>query len=169
MFKKVLIATDGSEESLRAARIAVGLAEAGKGSVVVVHALLPYRGPYLAAKTQAAADVVPDPALVARAEQYVAAVQDIARHAGVPCETRVCFDSNAVRAILHTQNACDCDLIAVGAHDHHSLSQIFHPRCVDALVARSPVPVLVSRSGATFTSRPASSNPALKAVESTGA
>ena len=161
MFKKVLIATDGSAESLRAARIAVGLAEAGKGSVVVVHALLPYRGPYLAAKTQAAADVVPDPALVARAETYVSAVQEIAKRAGVPCETRVCFDANSVRAILHIQSACDCDLIAVGAHDHHSLSQIFHPRCVDALVARSPVPVLVSRPGASFASLSASSHPAL--------
>lgn len=169
MFKKILIATDGSEESLRAARIAIGVAEAGKGSVVVMHALLPYRGPYLAAKTQQAAEVVPDEALVARAEQHVATIRALAEHASVPCETRVCFDANAVRAILHTQSDCGCDLIAVGAHDHHNLSQIFHPRCVDALVARSPVPVLVSRPGATFTSRPASSHSALEAVESTGA
>jgi len=169
MFKNILIATDGSEESLRAARIAVGLAEAGKGSVVVMYALMPYRGPYLAAKTQAAADVMPDVALVARAEQNVATVRDIAEHAHVPCETRVCFDANPVRAILHTQKECNCDLIAVGAHDHHSLAQIFHPRCVDGLVARSPVPVLVSRPGATFASRPSGGRPALKAVDSASA
>jgi nucleotide-binding universal stress UspA family protein len=169
MFKNILIATDGSEASLRAARIAVGLAEEGKGSVVVMYALLPYRGPYLAAKVQSAADVVPDAALVARAEQYVSAVQAIATHANVPCETRVCFDANAVRAILRTQKECGCDLIAVGAHDHHSLAQIFHPQCVDALVTRSPVPVLVSRPGATFTSRPASAHPTPKVAEPTGA
>jgi len=41
LFKKILVAVDGSESSNRAARVALGLAERLKAELIVLHAISP--------------------------------------------------------------------------------------------------------------------------------
>jgi nucleotide-binding universal stress UspA family protein len=144
MFKRILIATDGSELAERAVAAGLALARALNARVTAVTATEPW-----------SAMVTGEPALVFPIEDYektaaenaariLAGVSAAAKAAGVDCETVHVSDFPA-EGIVETAKGRGCDLIVMASHGRRGLSKLLLGSQATRVLALSPVPVLVCR------------------------
>lgn len=146
MFKRILLATDGSAASEHAATLAVSLARTHGASLTALYVVDPY--PYLGigevnpmgfdAYMSAARD---------HAAQAHARVEALCREGGapVPVEVRLVEDVTVVDGILETARQAQCDVIVIGSHGRTGISRLVLGSVASKVVAQSPVPVLVTR------------------------
>ena len=145
MFKHLLIASDGSEESEKALAQGLALAKALSAKIVVATVTEPW--------TTAAYATIPSPTLVRTYEKAAAGnaatildrVREAAVRAGVECATRHVKDAHAPEGILSTAKEEGCDLIIVGSHGRGALGRILLGSTSLKVLTHSPVPVLVCR------------------------
>lgn len=141
MFKKILIATDGSEFSLKAARLAVRLASSLGAELVAI-----------TEETLSEAYLCP-PKLVREIEQaferessqFLAEIAEIAEASNVPCRTKRVRHSSPFQAILDTAAAEACDLIVMGSHGRSGVEALILGSVTQKVLAHATIPVLVSR------------------------
>jgi nucleotide-binding universal stress UspA family protein len=149
MFKKILIALDGSALSLAAAFSAVRLAKATGAPIVLFEAVTPYQLPiYL--------DAVPDSfpsedeyksSMRRNVERLFRLVTEAGVDAGVPCTgERIVFARNTAQAIVDAAVQDECDLIVMGSHGRSGLSRLFLGSVAGKVLTLAQVPVLVNRS-----------------------
>jgi nucleotide-binding universal stress UspA family protein len=146
MFKHILLATDGSEASANAARLAVDLARVHRARLTALYVVDPY--PYLGIGEtnpmgfQAYMSAAHDHA--AQAHAQVAALCD---KGGEPVHVtlRMAEDVRAVEGIVTTAKDAEADLIVVGSHGRHGIGRLVLGSVAGRVVADSPVPVLVAR------------------------
>jgi len=146
MFKRILMATDGSEASDHAARIAVDLARLHGASLTALYVVDPY--PFLGM-----GEVNPlgfDAYMAAARDQAAQAHARIleackAGGADVPVEMRVVEDVAVLEGILRTAREQQCDLVVIGSHGRTGLARVMLGSVAAKVVAQSPVPVLVAR------------------------
>lgn len=148
MVKKILVATDGSELSLKAARFAIGLARQVKGGVVLVHvidasSLIPR--PIPGSETplhviEPMEDYVRDAAtvfmneIVEEGQKEAVAVEKIIK----------CGDT--VDEIIEIARLTRCDLIAIGSRGHGAVKAAVLGSIAYGVIHReSDIPVLVIR------------------------
>ena len=146
MFKRILLATDGSPASDHAAEMAVSLARLHGASLTGLYVVDPY--PYLgigetnpmgfeaymnAAREHATGSLSRLAALCERQQPPLA------------LEQRIVEDVSAVEGILRTAKDEGCDLIVVGSHGRSGLSRLMLGSVASKIVAHSTVPVLVTR------------------------
>lgn len=143
MTKRILIATDGSELSRRAAAVAVGLARPLGATVIGCAALrvYPYHGvggevapAELAFQTQAAAE----------ANRNLDDAERAAGEAGVPF-VRVLREGHPDDIILQTADTEGCELIVMASHGRRGVASLLLGSMTQKVLARSRVPVLVVR------------------------
>jgi nucleotide-binding universal stress UspA family protein len=141
---KILIATDGSERSHRAAQMGITLARALKARVLGVTAVPP--NPYVAFGD------VQQPQLDdfrARAgalgNEHLSVVEQIARASAVPCETLIFEEEAPHRAILSAAARAGCDLIVMASHGRSSFATLLLGSETQKVLALATVPVLVVR------------------------
>jgi nucleotide-binding universal stress UspA family protein len=138
MFKRILMATDGSTASEHAARIAVDLARAHGAALTALYVVDPY--PFLGM-----GEVNPmgfDAA--AGAHTRILEVCS-AGGAEVPVEMRVVEDVPVVEGVLRTAHDQQSDLIVIGSHGRTGIARLMLGSVAAKVVAQSPVPVLVAR------------------------
>jgi nucleotide-binding universal stress UspA family protein len=146
MYRHILVPTDGSAASLRASRLAAGLAArcgARLTSIYVVPEGVPtlfsgdklYGGGVLSRATRAAIRQAAAAALDAVARE--------ADKAGVPHASRRTLARAPWQAIVHAARAADCDLIVMATHGRRGLAALGSQTM--KTVAHSAVPVLVCR------------------------
>jgi nucleotide-binding universal stress UspA family protein len=146
MFKRILMATDGSTASEHAARIAVDLARAHGAALTALYVVDPY--PFLGM-----GEVNPmgfDAYMNAAREQAAGAHTRIlevcsAGGAEVPVEMRVVEDVPVVEGVLRTAHDQQSDLIVIGSHGRTGIARLMLGSVAAKVVAQSPVPVLVAR------------------------
>lgn len=146
MFKRILLATDGSEASDHAARIAVDLARVHGASLTALYVVDPY--PFLGM-----GEVNPlgfDAYMAAARDQAAQAHSHIldACNAGgtaVPVEMRVVEDVAVLEGIVRTAREQQSDLVVIGSHGRTGLARMMLGSVAAKVVAQSPVPVLVAR------------------------
>jgi nucleotide-binding universal stress UspA family protein len=149
MYKHILIPTDGSALSRRAALAGVRLARALGAKVTGLFAApaatpLVYRDslPVGYGTTRRNA------ALIQRAaRRHLGVVARAAKAAGVRCETVSVIDDYPADAIVAQANKRRCDLIFMASHGRHGLRGALLGSETQKVLARASLPVLVYRPG----------------------
>ena len=151
MFKHVLVALDGSEYSQAALPTAIEVTRKFGADLLVLHIAEHDRG-----RAVAYSDETP-----AEATQFVGKAVKAARDAGLAAkgELRDVGAGHVAKAIVETVEANDIDLIVMGSRGlsdiqglllgsvTHKVMQLAH---VSVLVARAPLPVMVTAKQPSF-------------------
>jgi nucleotide-binding universal stress UspA family protein len=145
MFKRLLLATDGSELAGKAVATGLRLAKSLGADVVAVVASEPWT-----AMTDGMGFGLDFPvdqyeqARAARAEQILRKVREDAAREGVKCATVHVKDFPA-EGIMATAKAEKCDLIVMASHGRRGISRLLLGSQAARVVTSSTVPVLVCR------------------------
>jgi nucleotide-binding universal stress UspA family protein len=140
MFKKILLATDGSPDAEQALAYARDLALRGGAQVIIVHAFEPvptYLGEPLEGRVLA---------------RHVAAGENVAQdaagklqEAGVDVIVEV-LEGPPPDAILNVADVQACDLIVMGSRGQGALASLILGSVSHRVLARAQAPVLVVRA-----------------------
>jgi len=142
MTQRILIATDGSEPSQRAAQLAVSLARSLGASVVGCAALRVY--PYHGLGETAPAETAFQAQAAAEANGHLDGIEQTARAAGVAFR-RVLREGHPDDIILQTAQTESCDLIVMASHGRRGVTALLLGSETQKVLARSSLPVLVVR------------------------
>jgi nucleotide-binding universal stress UspA family protein len=143
MFKHLLVPTDGSELSLRAAKMAIELAQTCHARIHALHVVPPFHTVSYMAEMLAATELTYTQESIARAERYLADVRDLAAKADVPCDTSYVLDDRPHQVIAQTAADKHCDLIVMASHGWRGLNRLLLGSETHKVLLKSNVPVLV--------------------------
>jgi nucleotide-binding universal stress UspA family protein len=140
MFEKVLLAVDGSEHALHAARTAADLARTMNSKefrIVVAYDFIP---PYLGEPNM-------QYAIDARMEDAKAILQDAVKAAGdLPCDIHTeLIEGSIAEAIIDVANTRKSDVIVMGSRGLGTLAGLLLGSTSQKVVAHAPCPVLIVR------------------------
>lgn len=145
MYKHLLIATDGSELARKAVEQGLALAKAlnAKATAAFVTESWVSRVPGemavgypIDAYEKACAD---------NAQQVFVGVSELAKKAGVACETLHIKDKFPADGIIAAAQSQGCDLIVMASHGRRGLSRLLLGSQANQVVTHSAVPVLICR------------------------
>jgi len=147
MYRRILVALDGSETSMRALTASLNLARQGGGRVRMVHVVeeLAYLGgfdPYGASS----GDLIK--VIRENGEKVLANGLAAAESAGVEADT-VLYDNFGERlpeAVADAAKQWNADLIVVGTHGRRGMGRVLMGSGAEQIIRLSPVPVLVIRA-----------------------
>jgi nucleotide-binding universal stress UspA family protein len=140
VFKKILLATDGSPDAGQAAAYARDLALRDGGQVIVVHAFEPVPT-YLG-----------DPVEGRVLARHVAAGEEVANEAAKKLQEASVdiivevLEGPAADAILNVASVRQCDLIVMGSRGHGALARLFLGSVSQRVLAHTHVPVMIVRA-----------------------
>lgn len=146
MFKHILISTDGSPVSNRAAKAGIALAKALRAKVTAYSALeepqMFYAEGYV--PTQALID-----GFVQRAREVgqkrVDAIGKMAKAAGVPFASVVTKAFSPYEGIIAAARKRKCDLIFMASHGRRGLSKLIMGSVTQKVLTHSRIPVVLYR------------------------
>jgi len=143
MFKHLLVPTDGSELSVRAAKTAIELAATCHARIHALHVVPPFHTVSYMAEMLAATELSYTQESISRAERYLADVRDLAATAGVACDTSYVLDDHPHQVIAQTASDKHCDLIVMGSHGWRGLNRLLLGSETQKVLLKANVPVLV--------------------------
>lgn len=140
MFEKILLAVDGSEHALHAARTAADLARAMNSKefrIVVAYDFIP---PYLGEPNM-------QYAINARMEEANTVLQNAIKAAGeIPCEIQTeLIEGSIAEAIIGVATTRKSDVIVMGSRGLGRLAGLLLGSTSQKVVAHAPCPVLIVR------------------------
>jgi nucleotide-binding universal stress UspA family protein len=141
MFEKILIATDGSEHSVRAAKKGIDLAKLSSGTVTAVYVVDPNRA--LSDVSFNIADDVLEglkQSMMAEGDKATSSVEESAKAAGVPVDKKV-VEGNPAEEILKISEGMD--VVVMGSVGRTGLSKFLLGSVAEKVVRNSKVPVMV--------------------------
>lgn len=143
MTQRILVATDGSELSQRAASAAIDLARSLRATVVGCAAVpvYPYHG---VGGEVAPAELTFRSQAAAEANRHLDAIERAAAEGGVEF-TRVIREGNPDDIIVQTADTEGCDLIVMASHGRRGVAALILGSETQKVLARSTRPVLVVR------------------------
>ena len=145
MYKHILVPTDGSKLSLKAARAAARLAAPLKARITTLYVMQPFTPPNgaegIAFRMQQS---------IREYEQDERKVADRAlakatTAAGGTCDKASVFDDNPWRAIIRAADSKKCDLIVMASHGRRGLAGLLLGSETQKVLTHSKTPVLVCR------------------------
>ena len=149
MFKKFLIATDGSKLAEDAARGAIELAKASGASVVGFFAAPAYNLPIYNDMSYAPV-IAPESDFNKHTEQmaqkYLGNLEAMARAAGVGYTGQSATGDQPALAIIKAAKSEHCDMICMGSHGHGSIGQMLLGSVAAKVLSLCDTPVLVHRA-----------------------
>jgi nucleotide-binding universal stress UspA family protein len=141
MFKKILLATDGSDASEKATTIAIGLAQEQKAELLIVHVVDLY-AMYFA--TPESIEF-----LVSSGQNILNLIEKRAQTVGVVTHTkRLQTDeggNHIGELVLGESAAWEADLLVVGSHGRRGLNHFLIGSVADWICQRARIPVLLAR------------------------
>ncbi|WP_374584522.1 universal stress protein [Pseudoduganella sp.] len=145
MFKSILLPTDGSQLSERAAQTAIEFARIHGARITAVSVVLP-----LPVAPLADAAMLPDAGLYDRemrrsVEAGLDKVVAAATAAGVPCDAVLGEAVNPYEVIVKTAEERHCDIILMASHGRKGLNKLFLGSETQKVLAHTHLPVLVLR------------------------
>ena len=145
MFKNILLPVDGSEQSLRAARLGIALAKQVGARVHAYHVLAPLTAvAHFSDLIRRAPDDYHHEA-ISRAQQQLETVHVLAEEAGVPFDGNYAFNQRPYSAILGAAKHYGCDLVVMGTHGRTGLDRLVLGSQTSKLLSCSDIPVMVCR------------------------
>lgn len=143
MLKKILVPTDGSPRSDRAAQAAIELAKQLKGSILVLSVAEPYPFPPISESPYIGGSEAYEQRALELAKEHVAKVAAAAAAAGVPCETLVTHALNPNEEITDAAESHHCDAIFMATHGRKGVNRLFAGSETQKVIAHAKVPVMV--------------------------
>lgn len=143
MFKHLLVPTDGSALSLRAADMAIDLARTCQAKVHAFHVVPPFHTVSYMAEMLAATELAYTEEAIDQAERYLAEVRDRATRAGVASDSSYVLDDRPHHAIAQAASARQCDLIVMASHGWRGLNRLLLGSETHKVLLSSTLPVLV--------------------------
>ena len=145
MYRRILIATDGSAAAESAARHGIALARSLGATVHLLTTTGPFElppgfDPSPALPVQAYID-----ATVLEARERLARLEKLCTRAGVPYRSTHRGTDRTAETIVDQAAAMRCDVIVMGSHGRGSIAQVLLGSVVTRVVATSTLPVLVVR------------------------
>ena len=156
IFKKILVAIDGSESAKRAARDAVGLAEKFHADLVVLHAILP-PGTHYGSNYPTLSGVSPPPISQREIDSYYeynkkvanSMIDETARDAkklGIKVKTEIIEGaSSIVETIINHADDEHADLIVVGTRGLGGFKKLLIGSVSSGVISHANCPVLIVR------------------------
>lgn len=149
MFKHILVPTDGSRLSDKAARYAVRLARGTRARITALHVIPPFRPP-------AEMDVViVYPELYSPAEykkaterdarKLIAKVEALAKAARVRCDAVLVTGGEPWKEIIAAARRRGCDLVVMASHGRRGIAAVLLGSETTKVLTHSKTPVLVCR------------------------
>lgn len=145
MFKTILVPTDGSPLSDKAADAAIKFAQQGGSRLIVLSVSEPHHSAHLSEGSTVIDTERYDARMQEIAQTCVQRVAAAAKAANVACETVVRQSSNPYEEIINTAKDTGCDVIFMASHGRKGLSALFVGSETHKVLAHSTIPVLVFR------------------------
>lgn len=142
MFKRILVAVDGSPTSAKAIRTAVGLAQATRAHLRFVHVCgEPVQDPGPRLGIDLPRDDPADP------EKVVADALAISRRAGLQADGKLHDWPGAGlgEAMAAEARVWQADVVVVGTHGRHGIARVLLGSGAEQVIRLAPVPVLAVR------------------------
>jgi nucleotide-binding universal stress UspA family protein len=148
-FRHILVPTDGSELSRRAAEGAVALARALGAQVTFFHAKPEPMQSFFGGEgggfvDQATPEDFAEQAQRA-AENYLGDLTRLAEAAGVPCGRATSDQGTPYEAIIEAATSHGCDLIVMASHGRRGITSLILGSETHKVLTHSKIPVLVYR------------------------
>jgi nucleotide-binding universal stress UspA family protein len=145
MFKRILIPTDGSEQSERAILAGVSFAK-DLGAEVVGLTVIPEFHAFtvnveMLEDTKEEFEIQ----MQERARKYLQFILDAARMAGVPCTTEYKTGDDPHQVLIDTARERECDLIIMASHGRRGIKGALLGSETQKVLVHSSIPVLVYR------------------------
>lgn len=145
MYKKILIATDGSAPSDKALAQGIELAQAFKASVVVLTATEMWSALDMSKPDGRERIERFEAAQRQAADKILAVAAQVVREKGIACEVVHVPDRSPALAIVETAEARGCDLIVMGTHGRRGLDRMLIGSQAQKVAAQAHTPVLICR------------------------
>jgi nucleotide-binding universal stress UspA family protein len=149
MYRNILIPTDGSALSLKAARIATKLAKQVKAKVTALYVMPAYLPPYLGEASIVYNSRFSEKDYMAsvrrHADEATAKVQSIAKAAKVACAAEAAVNRTPWEGIIKAARDNKCDLIVMASHGRRGLAAVLLGSETVKVLTHSKTPVLVCR------------------------
>jgi nucleotide-binding universal stress UspA family protein len=147
MFKHILVPTDGSSLSLRAAKNAVRFAKVHGARITAFYAAPEYHpniaGDYIPANFVPLA--IFEKQIQKTADKYLGQVKKLAAVAQVPCTGLYTSNDSPYRAIIEAAKANKCDLIFMASHGRSGIAALLIGSETHKVLTHCKLPVLVYR------------------------
>ena len=147
MYRRILIATDGSALSKKAVRSSIELAAAIGAELVALYVVPRYPTAYFEGGiTIPAADIArTEKQWADRGQVVVDSVRDAAQAAGVKVKTVLARSDMVAESIMATVRKHKCDLVVMASHGRKGIKRILLGSETQQVLTHSSVPVLVLR------------------------
>jgi len=146
MFKKILVATDGSMSSEQAVRLALELGTAHNAKVMALHVIDPYPfigiGSVNPAGYLAYMDAAKKNAADAH-QRFMDLAEKMAPSVAVEC--LLAEGSGVSASIVQASKENDCDLIVIGSHGRGTLGRLMLGSVATKVTHEASIPVLIAR------------------------
>ena len=140
-YERILVPTDGSEETREAVEHAIDLAAEHDATIHALYVVnsASFSGLPMESSWESVAAMMNEEGLAALDE-----VEGIAAERGVPVE-RALVDGNPSREIVRYAEDEDCDLVVMGTHGRGGIDRLLLGSVTEKVVRSSSVPVLTVR------------------------
>jgi len=148
MFNHILIPTDGSTLSLKAARYAAGLALELKARVTALYVIPPYMVPYVGEGIYFSTDFTEKEYMTGsreHADKALIRVEAILAKQGVKCVRQSIVHTSPWEGIIKGASKFKCDLVVMASHGRGGLAGVVLGSQTTRVLTHSKVPVLVCR------------------------
>ncbi len=146
MFKNILVATDGSDISARAAKMAVNLARTHGAKITAVYVMEPYPYVGIGEASPYGMQAYASAAQKLAADAHMA-IEKLCKEGGSPVtlEARAVENVGASAGIVETAKSEAADLIVMGSHGRSGIARLMLGSVANRVLAESQIPVLVVR------------------------
>ena len=148
MYKHILVATDGSRLSLKAARTAAKLAHAVGARMTAIYVMPEYMPPIYGEASLYVTTVSPKAFKAAMDKDAKAALAAVAKEAAAARVTQTGIRATNAQpwsAIVNAARSKKCDLIVMASHGRRGLAGLLLGSETTKVLTHSKVPVLVVR------------------------
>jgi nucleotide-binding universal stress UspA family protein len=147
MFKRILVATDGSKLSDKAVKTAIALAKSTGAHLTAFYAATEYKTPYFAEGTYFDWPTTTEfkKRVGESATKMLNKIVKAADDADVDADTFFVFNDRKHEAIIEQAKKSKVDLIVMASHGRRAVSSLFIGSETQKVLAFSKIPVLVVR------------------------
>jgi nucleotide-binding universal stress UspA family protein len=147
MYKRILIATDGSTLSRKAVAHGLDLAQSVGAEVVVTKVVPRYTQTYFEGVVTLSVDDVKqiEKDWVAHGQAILDKAVQAAGSRNVKVKTAIVKSDRVAEAIIATAKKNDCDLVVMASHGRKGIGRVLLGSETNAVLTHSHVPVLVLR------------------------
>lgn len=149
MFKHILVPTDGSALSLKAAKTAVDLARVHKARITAIHVMAPYVPPTggdgIMYYPDSFSPAEYEKAVKKEAARALAKVEAAAKTAKVPFDAIAVTHDQPWESIVNAAKKKRCDVVVMASHGRRGIAGLLLGSETTKVLTHSRTPVLVCR------------------------